>query len=150
MDNERRYCPDSCWRCWRGHFCSRSPTSCSPRSRPRPDDFEPAVDLGREEELPPGSNERGAADVRAGTRSGAWTGWSWGVRRLRAIRNCPRCSTSCHGEIGPGELMGRPVNTLLDEVLAPSTRGIHASGRVLRRPERTTKTTGESPLGRLK
>ena len=36
------------------------------------------------------------------------------------MRNCLRCSTSCLGKNRiSGDFVGRPVNTLLDEVLAP-------------------------------
>ena len=50
--------------------------------------------------------------------------WTWDARRLRVTRNCQQCLYIVPWKKSdPGDLMGRPANTLLDEILAPVDRG---------------------------
>ena len=49
---------------------------------------------------------------------------SWKARRSRATANCRRCFTSCRGRRPISAIIGRPANSLIDEVLAPVDRDV--------------------------
>ena len=92
------------------------------------DDFEPAVDTSAvtDEELPaPAATTAAvAADVkRQETGSGVMDRLELGRTEITGNQELPKVLYIVPWQKSdPGELMGRPVNTLLDEVLAPLDR----------------------------
>ncbi len=92
------------------------------------DDFEPAVDtsaaIDEEAPAPAATTAAVAADVsRQETGSGVMDRLELGRTEITGNQELPKVLYIVPWQKSdPGELMGRPVNTLLDEVLAPIDR----------------------------